>query len=155
MKFSVRDDIEAPIDFVFAQVSDFAAFERLILRRGATVERQGVDGNDGLGARWKVDFVFRGKPREVLATVTAFDPPGNLAISSASSGIDGLTTVELLALSKSRTRLSFAQELKPNTLAAWLMIQSLKLAKSSLESRLRLRTTEFAKDVERRWRSQS
>lgn len=34
MKFSTRKDIEAPLKFVFNRISDFAAIERQIMRRG-------------------------------------------------------------------------------------------------------------------------
>ena len=39
MKFSTREDIEAPVDHVFAEVSDFAGFERRALRHGADITR--------------------------------------------------------------------------------------------------------------------
>jgi len=39
MKFSTREDVEAPVDYVFGQISDFGAFERQALRRGADVRR--------------------------------------------------------------------------------------------------------------------
>ncbi len=35
MKFSTRKDIDAPIDHVFASVSDFQVYERAAMRRGA------------------------------------------------------------------------------------------------------------------------
>jgi len=37
MKFAAREDIEAPIEYVFSQISDFPALERSALRRGADV----------------------------------------------------------------------------------------------------------------------
>jgi len=151
MKFSAREDIEAPIDFVFEQISDFSGFERAALRRGAEVRRLDPAGGFGPGAAWEIAFDFRGKRREVEARVTRFDVPNEIVVGSVSSGIDGLTTVELVPLSKRRTRLSFAVELKPATLSARLLIQSLKLAKGQLDGRLKGRIKSLAGDIEGRY----
>ena len=65
MKSSTREDIEAPIDYVYARVTDFQGFERQALRRGADVQR--IDGGSAirLGAAWDVAFKFRGKDRKM------------------------------------------------------------------------------------------
>ena len=39
MKSSKREDIEAPIDYVYARVTDFQGFERQALRRAADLQR--------------------------------------------------------------------------------------------------------------------
>ena len=39
MKLSSRQDIEAPVAFVFDALNDFQAWERAALRRGAEVAR--------------------------------------------------------------------------------------------------------------------
>ena len=41
MKLATREDIDAPIEAVFRELSDFDSFERAILRRGAEVESDG------------------------------------------------------------------------------------------------------------------
>ena len=65
MKFSAQEDIEAPIDRVFAHVSNFEAFERNAIRRGAEIERESASMQPTLGMAWKVRFEFRGRARKV------------------------------------------------------------------------------------------
>ncbi|MDG1354009.1 MAG: hypothetical protein P8P70_12775 [Sulfitobacter sp.] len=59
-------------------------------------------------------------------------------------------TIELVALSKSRTRLMVSFDIKPLNLSARLLVQSLKLAKTSLTKKFKLRVAEFAKTLEDR-----
>lgn len=153
MKFSVREDIEAPVDAVFARFTDFAHFERVALRRGAEVERIDPSLRAEAGARWTVRFKFRGKVREVLIRIAEMDPTNGFAIVTTSNGIEGLTRAEFVPLSQARTRLSFGIELVPKTIAARLMVQSMKLAKGRMDERLRTRITEYARDIERDWRA--
>ena len=39
MRFTTKQDIEAPLDFVYNTMIDFEAWERSAMRRGAEVER--------------------------------------------------------------------------------------------------------------------
>jgi hypothetical protein len=67
-------------------------------------------------------------------------------------GLGGNMVVDLMALSRSRTRLVLDIELKPENLSARLLVQSLKLARGNLTKRFRLRAAEYAIDVEDRYK---
>lgn len=151
MKFSTREDIEAPVDYVFAQVSDFAAFERRAMRQGADVTRR-EDGPIAQGAIWDVSFQFRGRDRRVLAELTQLDVPTLLSIDSASDGLNAVTQVELIALSQTRTRVLVSFDLRAKTLTARLLLQSLKLAKTKMTKRFNARVLDYAEDIEDRYR---
>ena len=151
MKFSTREDIEAPIDYVFAQVSDFAAFERRAMRQGADVARRG-DGPIAQGAIWDIGFQFRGRNRRVVAELTQLDVPHILSIDSASDGLNAVTEVELIALSQSRTRVLVGFELRAKTLTARILLQSLKLAKTKITKRFKARVLDYAEDIDDRYR---
>ena len=150
MKFSAREDIEAPIAQVYARVTDFGAFERQILRRGADVRRIDADRPAAPGSSWDVAFTFRGRDRRVHATVAKIQEPTDVVIDLSASGLDGVTTIALVPLTPQRTRLAVSIELSAKTLTARLLLQSLKLAKSNLSNRCKKRVADFAKDVEDR-----
>jgi carbon monoxide dehydrogenase subunit G len=148
MKFSAREDIEAPIDQVYAQVTDFAGFERQMMRRGADVCRMDPGQPVAIGSIWGVAFTFRSREQCLRAVVASMHAPTDVVIDLASNGLDGKTTVELVALSPQRTRLSVSIDLSAKSLSARLLLQSLKLAKSNLTNRFKKRVAEFSKGIE-------
>lgn len=155
MKFSTREDIEAPIDYVFLRITDFQGFERQALRRGADVQRVDSAPVPVEGSTWDIAFKFRGKDRKLKAMIARLDTPTEVRIDTVANGLDGVTQVELVALSRNRTRISTTLELSPKSLSARLLLQSLKLAKNNLTRRFKMRVTEFAEDVEETYRKSS
>ncbi|PJE30283.1 Polyketide cyclase / dehydrase and lipid transport [Pseudooceanicola antarcticus] len=149
MKFVTKEDIGAPIDAVFSKVSDFHAFERSAIRRGAEVTRRDSPPVNGEGAAWDVRFDMRGKRRDIGLEVTEFDGPERMQLKLRSEGVKGHVLVDLVALSRSRTRIRIETEIKPKTLSARLLIQSLRLARGTIEKRLAERMAEFAAALEK------
>ncbi|WP_299599841.1 SRPBCC family protein [uncultured Tateyamaria sp.] len=150
MKLSAREDVAAHIDKVFAALNDFDGFERQAMRRGAEVQRVDPLTQAGVGMRWKVYFKMRGRRREMDLELTRYDAPNEMVFDITSAGISGTFSVELLALSRSRTRMALALDIVPLTLSTRLFIQSLKLAKTSLTKRFKLRVADYAKGLEER-----
>lgn len=150
MKFSSKEDIEAPIETVFAMVSDFEAFERSAIRRGAEVERRGDAAAPTPGLAWDSTFLMRGKERHVNLQLCRYEAPTDMEFAAKSAGVDGHLEIGLLALSPRRTRMSVALEIKPQSIAGRLFVQSLRLAKKNLNRRFKLRVADFAASVEDR-----
>lgn len=153
MKFSTREDVEVPIDQAFDLICDFDMYERSAMRRGAEVQRTDSLTTPGVGMNWRAAFKMRGKMRNIEIGMTRFDQPNEICVLSSTSGIDGAGRIELVALSRNRTRISVEFELKPTNLSARLLVQSLKLAKGSLTKRYKLRVAEYAKSIEDRHKS--
>lgn len=150
MKFSTREDINAPVEQVFEMLADFRGYERGARQRGAQVQR--VDGltEPDVGMRWTAKFVMRGKPRKLDIALAEFDRPDTMIFSTASKGLSGQLTIDLMAMSRTRTRVSVALELKPKNLSARLMIQSLRLGKAKLNKRFKQRVADLSRDAEKR-----
>lgn len=151
MKFETHEDIEAPIDYVFAQVSDFGALERLLRRRGADVQRIVDRSPPAPGMTWDTSFDMRGKQRQMRLELIACEPPAGMRFAATSKSINADLDVALLALSRGRTRLALVAELKPLTLSARLTLQSLKLAKGNIAQRFEMRIASYANDLEDRY----
>ena len=150
MQFSTKEDIEAPIETVFAEITDFQGFERSALRRGAEVRRLDDRAAPGVGMAWHIGFVMRGKRRDIKMQVTEYDRPNGITLSSMSKAMGGAMVVDLVALSRGRTRMAVDITLEPKNLASRLLVQSLKLARGNLTKRFKLRVAEYAMDVEDR-----
>ncbi len=152
MIFTTKEDIEAPIDAVFRAVSNFNAFERSALRRGARVQRVDRKTHPSTRIAWDVGFSFRGKKRDMLVELTEYEAPNRILAQSLSGGLEGGVSVDLVALSKNRTRMAIDIEVKPKTLSARLMVQSMRLAKGKLTKRYRLKVAGFADDIEDKYK---
>ena len=151
MKFSTKEDIEAPIEVVFDAVSQFAIFERAAIRRGADVQRVDALTLPGVGMAWDAQFMMRGRRRQVAVRVVEFETPTRIAAQATSPGMIGRFEIDLIALSRTRTRMAIALDVQPQTLSARLFVQSLRLAKGTLTKRFKLRVAEYAKDLEDRY----
>lgn len=151
MKFSTNEDIEAPIDAVFEMFCDFESFERSAMRRGAEVQRLDDRALPGVGMTWRAAFEMRGKPRQIELEMVTFERPHEIVLESTSPGMLGTTSFEMIALSRSRTRIKVELEVKPLNLSARLLVQSLKLAKNSLTKKFKSRVAEYARGMEDRY----
>lgn len=152
MQFTGKEDIEAPIERVFEEITDFQGFERSALRRGADVKRTDDLGGPGVGMNWHAVFKLRGKQRQVDVTLIDYDPPNGITLGLRSASLEGQLVVDLVALSRGRTRMGVLLVLQPRSLTARLMMQSLKLARSNLTKRFKLRLADYAMDVEERYK---
>ena len=150
MKFSSNEDIDAPITDVFAQLSEFAVYERSAIRRGIEVERVGRHESNAIGQTWDARFTLRGKKRDIRLVLAGYEPSNAMRIEADSQGLDAILTLDLVALTPKRTRMTVGLELTPKTLAARLLLQSLKLAKSNLTRRFKWKAAEHARNIEER-----
>lgn len=151
MKFNSSQDIEAPIDFVFACASDFERFETQALRAGVRVERQG--GSSGIveGTTWRVAGKLRGKERKFVVELVDLIAPHNMVLTGKSKGYNLRFEVTFIELSKRKTRMSAELQLRANTIASRLLMQSARLARSRLNRRYNKRLRAFADDIMQRY----
>ncbi|MBE1285658.1 MAG: SRPBCC family protein [Rhodobacteraceae bacterium] len=151
MEFSSKEDIEAPIQDVFAALSEFEAFERSAIRRGVDVQRVDESAQIQVGMAWEIEFDMRGKRRKAVVTLTRYEPETEIAFEAAGSGLKGQFELDLMALSPQRTRMSVSLQMEAKSLPARLFLQSLKLARGNLSKRFKLKVADYAKALEDRF----
>lgn len=158
MRFSSRTDIEAPADFVFRVLADVDHWERAAIRRGAEVvrtERPRLGGAPGVDPVWLIRFMFRGRERRITLRLGNVVPPERLGFSWVGQLFEGWGSVELIALGARRTRLTLVSEVKPKTLAARLILQSLRLARGKVRARMDRRLATAAAEIAARWQDEA
>ena len=152
MKFSTKQDIEAPLVFVHQTLTDFSMWERAAMRRGAEVSRTDTLRQPAAGMAWASKFTYRGKERNIAVTLTEWDAPLHLAFAGHATTIEAQARVELLEMSAKRTRLLVTMEVTPKTLGARLFLQSLRLARARVDRKFQTRIAQFAREIETRAR---
>ena len=155
MKLAAKYDIEAPVDFVYAQLVDFDGWERAAMRRGAEVGRTDNLPQAGSGMTWATQFRYRGKDRKATIRIDSLTPQSQVALTGISTLADGALQIDLLNLAAKRTRIEVRLEVRPKTLAARIYVQSLKLARARVERGFAQRVAQFAIEMEDRYRSRA
>lgn len=155
MKIASRHDIEAPPAFVFQTLTDFDSWERSAMRRGADVTRTDKLTTAGVGLAWLVQFRFRAKDRKLAVRLTGLDAPSRMAFALTGNLFDATCIVDLMELGAKRTRMVVVSEARPRTLAARLMLQTLRLARARVQRRVDGRFATVAQEIEDRYRQQA
>lgn len=151
MKLTRREDIDVPIAFAWSMLTDFDHWERAALRRGAEVQRLDTLEVPGPGMGWKLRFAYRGKERKVTLRLAEMEPDQHLGFTAVSPNITGSAALDLVEMGPKRTRLTFAVEVLPRTLAARIVLQGLRLARARIEKRFADRIAALAQTVEDRF----
>ena len=152
MKFSTKQDIEAPAAFVFAALTDFEGWERAAMRRGADVARTDKMRQAGAGMSWHVAFQFRGRQRKMDLRLLNMIPSSKLEFAALSAAIDATTKVEIVEMSAKRARLHVTANITPLTLTAKLFMQSLRLARARADRKFAQRVQTIVTQIEARYR---
>lgn len=155
MEFSAKEDIEAPIERVFAVITDFDSVERQALRRGIKVSRVKDVADGGAGTEWSAGFKFRGKDMTADIRLAEMTEPELVVFKARAGGLDTGMVIDLTALSPRRTRMTVTAPMQPKTLSARLLVQSLKLAKGRVTRKFSVRVAQYAKSIEDRAQSAS
>lgn len=136
MKLTAKTDLEVPIAYVFASLADHASWEREARIRGVEIQRPEGAPLHGVGASWRVKAPFRGKVRKMNLRLDESTPHHRLGFSLDGETVEGTMVLELLALSPRSTRFRMALDILPKTLSARLFLNTLRLAKARVQTRL-------------------
>lgn len=87
MKLYSHYDIKLAQDVVFDRLSEFEKFERLAVKRGLRVRR--IDESDDIaeGIKWRLEFPFRGKKRNVELTLVEADVPNSMVFDAQNPSV--------------------------------------------------------------------
>jgi hypothetical protein len=151
MKLTAKTDLEAPVAFLQASLIDSALWEREAIRRGVEIERPADMALSGVGAGWRIRVPFRGRLREVHLRIDSIVPDESIGYAFEGQAATGSAEVETKALSPRRSRLRVTVEIKPGTLAARLFINTLRLARRTVEARFEKRLGQLATRIEQRY----
>jgi carbon monoxide dehydrogenase subunit G len=153
MQLKKSHDIEASRDEVFAALTDVDHWERMALRRGVDVQRQGGPSAVAAGMAWRVSFSFRGRPRDVAIRLSRVDLGKSLDLTATGKALEATTRVDLAEMAPRRTRITVTVDVAARTLAARLFLQSLRLAPGRVRQRFDSRIAQIAEEIEARSQS--
>ncbi|MGB0901554.1 SRPBCC family protein [Halocynthiibacter sp.] len=148
MKFTAKHDIEAPIEEVFAYCSDFPAFEQKAFERGINVARRMTLVQPGAQIGWDIRVKMRGRPRDLQVELTGFEAPNSMTLNAIGGGVTTDLVIDFVSLARNRTRLNVSFDTRPKTMGGRLLVQSLKLAKGTLNRKLQKRLSDFGTRIE-------
>lgn len=149
MKFSTRQDTDLSPEVLFDTLGDFDRLERVLIRRGASVQRVDPAKEPGVGKAWDIQFDWKGKRRDMRMSVTRFDRPEVITLEGVSDMFEIAINMEFIALARTKSRLQFEADVRPRSMKARLLIQTAKLGKAQLDRKFALRIAEFLGEVTR------
>ena len=147
MKFVATEEVAAPIEAVWARVSDFDGFETRAAARAGPIERR-PPGPASKGTVWEGRVEAMGKVRDARVTLERLDPEESLVARGVVEGVEVDCLVALEPLGSQRTRMVVTTEASGTGIAARLALKAASLKKASLDERYARRLADFAGSIE-------
>lgn len=149
MKLKISQDAEAGADTVYAGLMDMPRYEAALHDRGIELKRRGGWGVPEIGAGWTGRADIRGKIRQIEAEITAMEPGRGVSVAARIGGLRMEHVVTLVPLGQAVTRVNLVTDLRPDTLTARLLVQSLKLARARVLDGMQARLNTELRRIER------
>ncbi|MGB0354344.1 MAG: hypothetical protein ACPGDA_10220 [Paracoccaceae bacterium] len=153
MKFKATEDIDASLELVFERFCDFTQIEADLTGRGAKLVREGGWLQPRKGTGWSSEIKLRGRARPVSSQITNFIHEEVMVIESQIGGMQTIYELRFQGINPQMSRVSAPLELKPTTLSARLVIQSLKLARGRVLQRMTGYLVRRGNEVEAEYRA--
>ena len=136
MRLASRTDIEAPAAGLYAALTNLDWLQDSA--RAAAVRLRRTDQGHGLvvGASWHSTLLWRGRERNAECTVERIEAPRSVRLGCRSGAYFCTIDLTLAPLSRKLTRMAVVVEVKPLSVRARLMLQTLRIGKSRLQARL-------------------
>ena len=146
MQFGAKKDVALPQQVFFDRMADFQMFERVAIQRDVDVTRRGSMAS-AEGLKWDCTFKYRRRVRKACVHLKTFNAPENMVFSVTNPALDIRLEITFTALSKTQTRFQVSAILKPKTLTARLLVQSMKMTRSKYNQRFQKRVAEVANEL--------
>lgn len=145
MEMNSKQDIDAPVEFVYDYLTNFASHQKRAILAG-------IDAKPNLTGpevySWNLDFEWRNKERKMKLMVANLQRPESMNLSGDSSNLLAEVDLKLLELSPKLTRMRVKASINGKTLRARLMVQSARLAKQTIQKRLQNRLAGLGSEIE-------
>ena len=151
MRLASKTHVAAPVGFLHGRVTDFDHLEALARSFGATVERQ-FDGPPLVGCIWDLVLTIKQHPRQMQTSLADWVPDQELTFDSQMQGLHIETRVTMAAEGAERSRLNIVIDMRPQTLKARVLLQTLRLARHRIEQGFDSRLEGFATDIGKAYR---
>lgn len=154
MIFETMEDVDIPQDFAFSRFADFTRYEQTARHYGADIRR--VNGFTEIteGCSWRGSAVVRGKTRGVEATITRLAHYEHARIDTVVGGMTVGVDLFFEELGPEQTQVRTTAQLKATTLAARLILQTVKLARRQIQGKINARIVALANEYEDEYRRQ-
>lgn len=131
----------------YARLTDFEALTHAMRANHIKVIWFRAGWPDGSETKWKLAFGFKGVHREVLAQITRVDKGHSYVVETDSDGVQAQVSVAVAAAEEGKARVTYTVDLSGQTVAARVMVQSLRLARGTLQDKLHGRLVGLTREL--------
>lgn len=141
MKLSAKETIDAPRAQVWARLTDFDRLEGLAGQHAAIVRTAETPA-------WRARIDWRGMTRNLDVAVAGRVPEEKLMFAGGGDGIAADVTIRLTEVGVAQTKVDLEVDMRGKSFAGKAIVQTMRVARSSIEERLQKRVSGLAKTLQ-------